>query len=238
MAGDLEALLVVQELDVVADQLRHRRITLPARAEADDRRQHQQRLDAAAAAAGERHQALLRSQNRLEDEIEMVRTKSAEVDRTLYGGTVRNPRDLMDLQEEIAALGRRQRSLEDQELEIMEALEPLEAELASIEADRLTVRAELDRLTAEVADAEAEIDEELAELTERRLAAIAPVSPEVLDEYERLRTALGGIGVARLVGSSCSGCHLTLPAVEVDRIRHGESGPMVHCSECGRLLVP
>jgi predicted nucleic acid-binding Zn-ribbon protein len=238
MAADLEALLVVQELDLTADQLRHRRDTLPARTEAASRRAELQRIDRATAAAADRRHELVRTQGRLEDEIELVRDKAVEVDRTLYGGVVRNPRELMDLQEELAALGRRQRTLEDQEIEIMEALEPVEAELTSLEDERRTAQFDLERLTAELVDAEAMIDDELAELAERRLAAIAPVAPDILDEYERLRVAFGGVGVARLVGSSCSGCHLTLPAVDVDQIRRGESGPMVNCSQCGRLLVP
>ena len=238
MAGDLEALLAVQELDLSADQLRHRRETLPARAAATARRTELARVDRASATAQERHHDLIRSQSRLEDEIETVRDKAGQVERTMYGGTVRNPRELMDLQEEISALGRRQRALEDQELEIMELLEPVESELASLHDDRASAQADLDRLEAELAEQEAVIDAELAELAERRLAAMAPVAPAVLDEYERLRKAFGGIGVARLIGSSCSGCHLTLPAVEVDQIRRGEAGPMVHCSQCGRLLVP
>jgi uncharacterized protein len=238
MAADLEALLVVQELDLTADQLSHRRATLPARTESANRRAELERIDRAIASATDRRHELVRAQSRLEDEIELVRDKAVEVDRTLYGGVVRNPRELMDLQEELSALGRRQRALEDQEIEIMEALEPVEAELASLDDDRRTARADLERLTAELGDAEAVIDDELAELAERRLAAIAPVAPDILDEYERLRVAFGGVGVARLIGSSCSGCHLTLPAVDVDQIRRGESGPMVNCSQCGRLLVP
>ena len=51
------------------------------------------------------------------------------------------------------------------------------------------------------------------------MAAAATVPADLLARYERLRTTLAGTGAARLVGGSCSGCHLTLPAMEVDRIR-------------------
>jgi uncharacterized protein len=238
MASDLEALLVVQELDVAADQLRHRREHLADRAALLTRRGERQRVDAALATLGARRGELSDQQDRLENDIEQVREKSVSVDRTMYGGTVRNPRELMDLQEELEALGRRQRVLEDQELDVMEQLEPVDADITSLEAEGSELDAVIADLDGRVADAEAEIDAELAELAERRLVAIAPIAPEVLDEYERLRDRLGGVGVARLIGDSCAGCHLTLPRVEVDRIRHGEAGPTVHCSECGRLLVP
>ena len=63
------------------------------------------------------------------------------------------------------------------------------------------------------------IDADLAAEGEARVAAAATVPADLLARYERLRTRIGGTGAARLVGGSCSGCHLALPAMEVDRIR-------------------
>jgi uncharacterized protein len=65
----------------------------------------------------------------------------------------------------------------------------------------------------------------------------AAVDAELLERYEGLRHDLGGIAVARLVGTNCGGCHLTLSAVELDRIRHQPDDVVVLCEECGRLLV-
>ena len=48
---------------------------------------------------------------------------------------------------------------------------------------------------------------------------------------------LGGVGAARLVGPSCTGCHLTLPAQELDRIRREPPDALVFCDQCGRILV-
>jgi hypothetical protein len=43
--------------------------------------------------------------------------------------------------------------------------------------------------------------------------------------------------VARLVGNHCDGCHLTLPSMELDRIRHLAEREVVTCDQCGRILV-
>ena len=64
------------------------------------------------------------------------------------------------------------------------------------------------------------------------------VDSTLLSEYESLRAARGGVGVARLSGTQCGGCHLALSAVEVSRIRKLADGEVTHCEECGRLLVP
>ena len=119
----------------------------------------------------------------------------------------------------------------------MEQAEPLDATLAEIATARSTLDADAITLSAAIAEAEASIDEELADAVAKRAAAVDGISPALLREYEGLRGALGGIGVARLSGNRCEGCHLALSAVDVDRIRREPDDALVHCTECGRLLV-
>jgi predicted nucleic acid-binding Zn-ribbon protein len=47
-----------------------------------------------------------------------------------------------------------------------------------------------------------------------------------------------GQGAARLVGNTCQSCHLTIPATEVDRIRHAPDGIVAYCDNCGAILIP
>jgi predicted nucleic acid-binding Zn-ribbon protein len=92
-------------------------------------------------------------------------------------------------------------------------------------------------LLATIAEAEVSIDAELATQTAQRADDASRLPEPLLSEYESLRARLGGVGAARLTGDLCGGCHLSLPAVEVDRIRHLPPDTLVHCDECGRLLV-
>jgi len=68
-------------------------------------------------------------------------------------------------------------------------------------------------------------------------ARAAGVPGEVLANYETLRSVPGQIGIARLVGSTCHGCHLELAAVEIDRLKKLPDDELVHCEECGCILV-
>lgn len=62
--------------------------------------------------------------------------------------------------------------------------------------------------------------------------------PETLAaEYEKIRSTSGGVAVAQLVGGQCGGCHIRLAAMELDRVKHLPPDALVHCEECGRLLV-
>jgi predicted nucleic acid-binding Zn-ribbon protein len=120
----------------------------------------------------------------------------------------------------------------------MEEAEPVGEQEGRLVEQRTALVAEAARHAADAAGSEAEIDEEIAGVEAQRDGLVAAVPPALLGEYERLRARLGGEGVARLDGNRCTGCHLTLPAVEVEAVRRAPSGSVPHHEECGRILVP
>lgn len=233
----LEALLAVQAIDTHADQLRHRREHLPARADLAATQAQLAELERRAGAVRAERRELSAAEKRLEDEIAMVRDKAKQADAKLYSGTVNVPRELTALQDDIESLQRRQRQLEDEELELMEQGEPLDAQLAVFDAQQATLDEQAAASLAVITEEEAAIDAELAALDAQRADAVAPVPADLLTLYDKLRRGLGGIAVARLHGNRCDGCHLTLSAVDVDRIRHEPDDVLVQCTECGRILV-
>jgi predicted nucleic acid-binding Zn-ribbon protein len=70
-----------------------------------------------------------------------------------------------------------------------------------------------------------------------RETVLPSVPASLLAEYEPLRHRLGGVAIAKLEGGSCKGCHLKLSNFELDRIRALPTDEVVHCEECGRILV-
>lgn len=232
-----EQLLEVQDVDLVIHQLRHRRSTLPELAALEANAEAQQQLAGERAVTDEAHRDLVRRQHVLEDEIATVRRRAEEHEANLYSGSVTSPRELQALQEDIESLKRRQRTLEDQDLELMEAIEPLATELATADARQRELVDEQARLDAALGEAAADVDGELAAAQERRDGLVADIDPAALADYEGLRAQQGGIAIARLVGGACGGCHLQLSAVEVDRIRRLDPAERAQCEECGRLLV-
>jgi predicted nucleic acid-binding Zn-ribbon protein len=230
-------LLAVQEHDTTADQIEHRRRSLPARKELEGLMAQLGTLDEQATEVEGRKHELVRSQQRLEDEIASLGAKAKEHDTTLYGGTIANPRELQSLQDEIAALKRRIGQLEDQEIELMEQIEPLDADLVRLRAERTALDEQAGSLRAAIAEDEVGLDAELAGVRAERERVAQQVDPALLAEYEAMRPRVGGIAIARLVGGSCGGCHLSLSAVEVDRIKKLPPEEPARCEECGRLLA-
>lgn len=236
-ASGLEQLLVVQEHDTHMTQLRRRRETLPERTELSAAEATLADLAARRTEVGGRRDTLARNQQRIDDDVTLTRDRSATADRTLYGGTVSNPRELQALQDEIASLARRITQLEDQELEVMAEIEPLESDLATTAGEAEVAEAVAAGSRIAITAAEAEIGAELDAEQAARAAAAADVDPDLLAEYEQIRSRGQGVGIARLVGGTCGGCHLKLSAVELDRLRGLDPDDLVHCEECGRLLV-
>ncbi len=233
----LEALLAVQELDTRLDQLDHRLANLPERSllvEADAVLvANQSQIDAQEATVAE----LAREQRRIEDQLTALEAKAIDIDRQLYGGTVSNARELQDLQAELESVRRHISSVEDDDLAALERLEPAQAQLVTLGEQRAAIQEHRDNAETTLTAASAEIEAELDDVRSRRAAATDGIPAELLGEYERLRGMLEGVAIARLSRNRCDGCHLTLSSVEVDRIRHLDPDELVHCEECGRILV-
>jgi predicted nucleic acid-binding Zn-ribbon protein len=237
VAAPLEVLLDLQAHDTRLDQLRHQRETLPPRARISALEAELAGLAATSAEVQGARDDVAREQKRIEDEVATIEAKAAEVNGTLYGGTVTSPRALQDLQADLESLQRRQRQLEDMVIEQMEAAEPLDERLAVLQADQSARAAELEEARRDLTAQEAEVDVQVDAVQGERDGLVAGVDPALLTEYETLRRQFGGVGVARLEGGRCLGCQLQLSAVERDRIKGLDPGALVHCEECGRLLV-
>jgi predicted nucleic acid-binding Zn-ribbon protein len=238
MASGLEDLLALQDLDSALDQLRHRRAHLAERQELTRLAAARGSLDKDLAEVDRVRNELAERQTSAESELSVTEDRIATMDRRLYGGKVSATKDLQAMSAEIEHLKGRASALEDVVLEVLEAAEPLDtrgAELRTARDELVAQRSEVERQLTMV---EAALDEEEAALVERRAAAEAAVPEGLIPTYEHLRSRLGGVGVARLVGTHCDGCHLTLSAVELDHLRHLPDGEVYTCEQCSRILVP
>lgn len=233
----LETLLDVQEHDTHLDQLRHRRATLPERAALAD---IEARIASGAAAlvdAVSRRDEVAGRQSALEADIATAVSRISEIEKRLYGGTVSASRDLTAMSEEVDHLRKRRSSIEDQALEVMEEREPVDAEVDRLEAEQSELASQAEAAKHALADAEAAVDAEIATVEGERAGLAAGLPDELAAAYQKLRTRLGGVGAARLVGTSCGGCHLKLPATELDRIKRASPDALVFCDQCERILV-
>jgi predicted nucleic acid-binding Zn-ribbon protein len=234
----LDTLLDLQEHDTAADRLRHRLETLEERAALDTAETRLGEVTVRLGEMQERRDESARDEQRFDDESQSLEEKAAEVERKMYSGEIASPRELQAMQADVEQLRRHRRGLEERELAVMEQREALDREVAKLGEEAATLEAETQKLRDALAQEEATINAELGSETASRDELAAKLSPELLEEYERRRSRARGVGAARLVGGTCQGCHLSIPATEAERIRKGPAGTIAHCDNCGCILVP
>lgn len=167
-------------------------------------------------------------------ELDDLQTKMAQAEKRLYGGSVRNPRELTKLEEEVEHFKARKRAREDIVIELMEDVEGLhkavEGLSGEVEAMSQEWQAVLERLGSEAK----ELREALARLAAKRAEVAKSIPPAVLQLYDLLRESKQGRAVARVERGMCQGCRITLPTMELQRARSGQG--LVQCSSCERIL--
>ena len=233
----LALLLELQEVDLALDRLAYKRRELAERVAVTELGARLAELTARVGEAEEQREKLVSQQLTLDQRSESVGGRIATIEQRLRSGRAGSYRDEQAMGDEVASLTHLRREIEDQELEIMEALEPLDQELTGLKESSSSVAEELALAREQLALATAEIDDEAAIVRAARDQLAERVSPELTASYERLRAKLGGIGAAHVVGGACSGCHLQLPAGELHRLRQAMPDSVVHCDQCGRILV-
>jgi predicted nucleic acid-binding Zn-ribbon protein len=227
--------LELADVDRAVEAARHRRATLPELAVIADGATRIDELNGRLVLAQTEVSDLDRSARKLDDEIDSVRARADRDRQRLTSGAV-PAKELESLQREVESLGRRQSSLEDDALELMERRESADAAMATVQAELDSVIAEVDAATAGRDDQFVDIDRELATLSERRESLVGTLSPDLLALYERIR-GTGKVAAGPLSGGRCGACRMALDRQSLDEIRTAAPSSLQRCPECGAILV-
>lgn len=230
-----EALWELQQLDTALHQLQRRLTKLPEAetfAEAESRlAEHRAAIDGVGKQISEAENTI----ETIEREAEGLTAKRKRLEQQLK--IVTETRQAEALNHEIEILNAHQDELDDRELEAMEQQANAEQRLTELAGDEDAVVAMNDAAAAHLAVAKGAGADEEAELMATYDAARAALTTEEVALYDMQRARHGGIGIARLVGVKCDGCHLDLSRAEVDNFKSLPADELVDCPQCGRVLV-
>jgi predicted nucleic acid-binding Zn-ribbon protein len=174
-------------------------------------------------------------QRNLELEIQGLADKTTRSEQRLYSGTVKNPKELEDLQAEVAALQRRQLKLEDDLLDAM--IERDESESAQTLAQRQLdeIQALWSAQQANLLAEQSELQERVAEIEQERATVAPNIDAGTLATYQNLRRRKAGLAVTQLNGDVCGVCGVAISPTLKWQLREGE---IVYCGNCERIIVP
>ena len=169
-----------------------------------------------------------------EAEVNKQKLKIEQSESNLYSGKVKNPKELQDLQNEVAALKRHLETLEDRQLEAMldeeTADQANQAVLNMFEQVKARLADQNRALTAEQTD----LNKELEKLESERQATLSSLDAGLLAVYDDLRQKKRGFAVAAVSDGACAACGTTLTPAQMQSAR--STSQLYNCPTCGRIL--
>jgi predicted nucleic acid-binding Zn-ribbon protein len=229
-------LLDLQAIDTRLAQLGHRRRTLPQLASIAEASARAGTLHSEAVELRTEISDIATEQRRMENDIDLVRTRETRDQQRLDSGGM-PAKELEGIQHELATLQRRQATLEDAALEVMERREELESALGDVLGRAEQVAEEISSAEAERERLFDEIDSAAGASNVERSAVAAEIPDELLSLYDKVRTAQGGVGAAAIRQRRCEGCRLELAGSELSVVRQAAPDEVVRCENCRRILV-
>ena len=186
------------------------------------------------AATESKHKDAERALKLSEAEVEKQRLKIEQTEASLYGGQVHNPKELQDLQKDVASLKRYLETLEDRQLEAMLTAENIEKDLQIAKTDLERVQANLKEQNRDLTKEGEILHRDLERLSSERQAVVTDIANQALNIYEQLRKQKRGLAITTIADSSCEACGTTLTPSQQQNAR--STSQLFHCPTCGRIL--
>jgi predicted nucleic acid-binding Zn-ribbon protein len=221
----------LQQVDSQLDQAHARLKAIQQTLENDEElRRFTERCAAAENRLSDTEQLLKQS----EQEVEKQRIKLQQTEASLYGGLVHNPKELQDLQKDVASLKKHLETLEEREFQAMEVAENAEKELHAAQADLERVTASKGEQFRDLTRESTVLNRDVERFSSERLAVVQDLTAPTLSTYEQLRKQRRGLAVTTLSDGSCAACGTTLTPSQ-QQSTHSTS-QFFYCPGCGRIL--
>ena len=175
-----------------------------------------------------------KQRNELNRELESLNSKAKQTENRLYSGNVKNPKEMADLQQALAALGRRREALEEEMLEAMIMVEEAEGEQETAVSAYNRIKSEWEVDQSGFKEEQNELALALGKLMEQSKILRGRLSADLLSKYDHLSQRHHGEAIALLKLNRCHGCQLTVSANIVKQVQQGK---LVYCGSCGRILL-
>jgi predicted nucleic acid-binding Zn-ribbon protein len=171
-------------------------------------------------------------QKNTEWELDDLQEKINKLNRKLYDGATKNPKELVNLENELKSLRSRISGQEDELLGLMSQVEEMEAKVKTNTEELKHLKQEWQQKQETLKLRKTEIEAELVELSQARDELVQQITLEALGLYEQIRLTKEQ-AIAKVVQGRCQGCHITLPTSQWQKARAGD---LIQCNSCNRIL--
>jgi uncharacterized protein len=170
----------------------------------------------------------------LEYAVKEQQIKIAQCESSLYGGKIRNPKELQDIQKEITSVKKYLSTLEDQQLDAMMTVEEKESQVKTANDNLNQALASFAEKSSGWSGQKSLLLHQRERLNSERTTATPPISADFMKLYENIRKRKSGVAVTTAHEGSCSVCGASIRPMELQLARNIQD--VVYCTSCGRIL--
>jgi uncharacterized protein len=181
-----------------------------------------------------RIEKLKRELRSLEEVGKSIRLEIETNEASLYSGTIRNPKELNDLQQKINIDKKNLDKNDEAQLELLMSIEEYEAELDRYQKKMTAVESEVATSHSLLLGEKSQLQKQKETLETERSAKSSSLQESTLTIYAKLIREKHGVAVALVEDLSCTVCGAPMTPAEWQSARSSSS--LSFCSSCGRIL--
>jgi uncharacterized protein len=172
--------------------------------------------------------------NELNDDIQRKKNKISQSEASLYSGTVKNPKELEDLQLEITSLKNTINKLDESLIEELLRVDQSETNLIRCKDILKKVNSNLATQNALLMGEKSSLLEKKEINQIKRKSLLVSIDDKFQNLYEKLRSNKHGLAIAKLEDGTCGACGSSLTASQVQEARSATK--LFICPSCGRII--
>lgn len=231
---DIESLLKLQEVDIIAANARRAFAALPQREQLESLSAKKKAVNGKRAEVQKLHDTMRRSIARINDEEELLRTRQAETQARIdaAGGDYRA---IESLTKDLDGMAKRLSKLDEELADATDKLDQVSAAAQQLEAAVAAIDKSGTALTKEFNEKAFGLKQQVEEsqATHEKIATSLP--DDLRNLYETALRRHGGVALCQLQDNRCSACRSTLEQNRLLQVRH--DAPLTECPNCHRLMI-
>ena len=167
-------------------------------------------------------------------EVNDLGAKVAVVEKKLFGGSMKNPKELMAFQQDLELLKAQRSEREDKLLALMLDVDTAQQDVSQKSSTFAAAERDWQENQQKLSQQKLDLEAELGALGEKRKLLAEQIDSASLSLYEEVRRVKQGQAVAKVMQGRCQGCRISLPVSDQQKARMGHE--LAKCSNCGRIL--
>ena len=170
----------------------------------------------------------------IELEVTSIQENINSINQKIYGGSIKNSKELIALDGEKGFLEEKLSLNEDKLLNIMIKTDSLQTYINSLNMKIIEVTNKKQSEMPELIKEEKKIVNKIDVLNSDRKKIIPNIRKDILMVYDQLIKSKNGLAVVKVTRGTCEGCRLSVPSADLQRVK--TSSNIVRCSSCNRII--